>query len=140
RDLVLPARRDREVDLQEGVRVAVEDRGHAVLLEEVDVLEPVDVLARCKRVEVDVLDERDVLLVREPVPREELGVDGLDLLGLCVRELVVVVAHRLTSSPASRRGSTLAGGGAFATSSSSALIASSRFTSPRISCSVTPGT
>src|SRR3954451_21162033 len=74
-DLVLPPRRDREVDLEERVRVAVEDGGHVVLDEQFDVLEPVDVLARRRRDEVDVVDERDVLLIREPVPREHLGVD-----------------------------------------------------------------
>ena len=66
--LVLPALGDREVDLDERVRVAVEHRRGAVLLEQLDVLEPVDVVTRRGGVEVDALDERDVLLVREAVP------------------------------------------------------------------------
>src|SRR3954454_10935190 len=45
RELVLAPRRNREVDLKEGVRVAVKARRHAVLDEQLDVLEPVDVLA-----------------------------------------------------------------------------------------------
>src|SRR4030095_15586195 len=45
RDLVLAALGDREVDLQEGVGVAVEDGRRTLLLEQLDVLEPVDVLA-----------------------------------------------------------------------------------------------
>src|SRR5438445_2255769 len=44
RKLVPAPLRDREVDLQERVRIAVEDRGDAVLGQELDVLEPVDVL------------------------------------------------------------------------------------------------
>src|SRR3712207_7011299 len=80
-----PARRDLEVDLQERVRVAVEDGRHAVLLEQRDVLEPVDVLAGGRSQEVDVLDERAVLLVREPLSREVLRVDRDDLLGLFPR-------------------------------------------------------
>ena len=84
-------------------------------------------------VEVDVFDERDVLLVREAVPGEELGVERLDLLGLGVRELVAVglvghVLHRPQVGDLRRQLS----------SSSSALIASSRLTSARISCSVWP--
>src|SRR3977135_1316704 len=66
RKLVLAPRRNLEVDLEERVRVAVEDRGHAVFLQKLDILEPVDVLARRRRDEVDVLDERSVLLIREP--------------------------------------------------------------------------
>src|SRR5580765_2813986 len=53
-DLVLPALGNREVDLEERVRVAVEDRGHPVFLEERDVLEPVDVLAGGRVEQVDV--------------------------------------------------------------------------------------
>src|SRR5262245_11281725 len=128
-DLVLAPVRDREVDLQEGVAVAVEDRGHAVLLEELDVLEPVQVLSRGGCLEVDVLDERQVLLVREAMPREELRVERLRLLGLGVRELVALLAHSAAPSSATSAGTS---------SSSSALIASSRFTSARISCSVWP--
>src|SRR4051794_13816243 len=82
RDLVLAALGDREVDLQERVRVAVEDGGDAFLAQEVDVLEPVDVLARRGGEEVDVLDEADVLLVGEAPAREVLGVEALLLLGL----------------------------------------------------------
>ena len=107
RDLVLATLGDREVDLQEGVRVAVEDRRHAVLLEQRDVLEPVDVLARGRRLEVDVLDERDVLLVREAMAGEELGVDRLDLLRLGVGELVA--SGSLMTSTALQLASTCGG-------------------------------
>src|SRR5262249_35099615 len=128
--LVLAGPWDREVDLQERVRVAVEDRGRPVLLEERDVLEPVDVLAGRRLEQVDVLDQRDVLLVREPVPCEELRVDRLDLLGLGVGE--IVAAHRSTECRSAMRAVGLAA------SSSSALIASNRWTSERISRSVCP--
>src|SRR3954452_12782299 len=74
-ELVLAALGDREVDLEERVRVAVEDGRDAVLDEQRDVLEPVDVLARGRRDEVDVVEQRDVLLIGEPLPRENLGVD-----------------------------------------------------------------
>src|SRR5205085_10231798 len=73
--LVLAPGRDRKVDLQERVRVAVEDGGNAVLLEQLHVLEPVEVRARRRGEQVDVLDERDVLLIREAAPREDLGVE-----------------------------------------------------------------
>src|SRR3954467_11447746 len=82
RDLVLAALGDREVDLQEGVGVAVEDRGRALLLEQLDVLEPVDVLPGRRRLEVDALHQGDVLLVGVALPGELLGVDRDDLLGL----------------------------------------------------------
>src|SRR5579859_28881 len=75
RDLVLAALGDREVDLQERVRVAVEHGWHPVFFEQLDVLEPVDVLARRRSEEIDVLEQRDVLLVRETMTREGLGVD-----------------------------------------------------------------
>ena len=75
RELVLAPGRDREVDPEERVRVAVEDGRHAVLLEQLDVLEPVQVLAGRRRDEIDVLDERELLLVREAPPREGLGVE-----------------------------------------------------------------
>src|SRR5205085_6632309 len=81
-DLVLAALRDVEVDADEGVRVPVEDGGVALFLEELDVLEPVDVLAGRRREEVDVLDLLDRLLVRIAATREVLAVDLLDLLGL----------------------------------------------------------
>jgi hypothetical protein len=81
-DLVLAPLRDGEVDLEEGVRVAVEDGRDSLLLEELDVLEPVQVLARRRGGEVDVLDERDVFLVREAMAREVLGIELDDLLGL----------------------------------------------------------
>ena len=91
-DLVLAAGGDREVDLDERVRVAVEDGGRALLLEQLDVLEPVDVRAGRGRDQVDVLDQRDVLLVGEAVAGEVLGVDPDDLLGLarrcCARGLI----------------------------------------------------
>src|SRR5512133_2348910 len=94
RDLVLAARGDREVDLQEGVRVAVEDSRRALLLEQLDVLEPVDVLAGRGRLEVDPLDQADVLLVGEALPGELLGIDRDDLLGL---------VHRSTAEPSGSR-------------------------------------
>src|SRR5918992_496796 len=65
RDLVAAPLRDREVDLDEGVRVAVEHGGGALLLEQLHVLEPVDVLAGRGRLQVDVLDQRHLLLVGE---------------------------------------------------------------------------
>ncbi len=68
---------NREVDLQERVRVAVEHGRDAVLLEQLDVLEPVDVPPGVAASEVDVLDEARVLLVREAVAGEVLGVDRL---------------------------------------------------------------
>jgi hypothetical protein len=74
-DLVLTPLGDREVDLQERVRVAVEDGRDPLLLEEVDVLQPVDVLPRSGRLEIDVLDQRDVVLVGEALTRELLGGD-----------------------------------------------------------------
>src|SRR5437764_8543235 len=80
RELVLPPFRDREVDLEERVRVAVEDRRDTVLDEQLDVLEPVDVAARRRRLEIDVLDLGHVLLIRETVPREVLGVDPIRLI------------------------------------------------------------
>src|SRR3954454_6211521 len=73
--LVLAAFRDREVDLEERVRVPVEDGRDAVLDEQLDVLEPVDVLARRGSDEIHVVEERDVLLIRVPLPRENLGID-----------------------------------------------------------------
>src|SRR5581483_8389415 len=82
RDLVLTARGDREVDLEERVRVAVEHRRHAVLAQELDVFEPVDVLARRRGDQVDVVDERDVLLVRKAMAGQVLGVDPYRLLRL----------------------------------------------------------
>src|SRR4051812_42910295 len=85
RDLVLASLGDVEVDADEGVRVAVEDRGRAFLLEKLHVLEPVDVLTRGGRLEVDVLDLGHVLLVGLPLPRQVLRVDVLDLLGLAAR-------------------------------------------------------
>src|SRR2546428_4391922 len=81
-DLVLTTLGNREVDLQERVRVAVEDRREPVLLEQLDVLEPVDVLTRRRREKVDVVDEVDVLLVWKPSAREVLGIEPGRLLGL----------------------------------------------------------
>jgi hypothetical protein len=74
--------RNREVDADEGVGVAVEDGRDPLLFEELDVLEPVEVFAGSRREEVDVLDLGDVLLVREAPAGEILGVDLNDLLGL----------------------------------------------------------
>src|SRR4051812_10135496 len=88
-DLVLAALGDREVDLQEGVGVAVEDGGRALLLEQLDVLQPVEVLAGGRGVEVDVRHQADVLLVGVALAGEVLGVDREDLLGL---------THRSTAS------------------------------------------
>src|SRR4051812_8058247 len=82
RDLVLAAFGDREVDLQEGVGVAIEDSGRALLLEQLDVLQPVDVLPGRGRLEVDILDQAHVLLVGEAPPGELLRIDRDDLLGL----------------------------------------------------------
>src|SRR6266536_3490806 len=82
RDLVLAALGDREVDLQEGVGVAVEDGRRALLLEQLDVLEPVDVGPGRRRLEVDRIDQADVLLVGEALAGELLRVDRDDLLGL----------------------------------------------------------
>ena len=72
---LLAALGNREVDLQERVRIAVEHRRHAVLLEQLDVLEPVDVLSRRRGQEIDVLDQRHVFLVREAAAGKGLGVD-----------------------------------------------------------------
>src|SRR5439155_3953786 len=82
RELVLPTRGDREVDLQERIRVAVEDRRDTVLLEELDVLEPVEIRARRRREQIDLLDEGDVLLVRKAMAGEVLRIQGDRLLGL----------------------------------------------------------
>ena len=101
-DLVLAALGDREVDLQERVRVAVEHGRDALLLQEVDVLEPVDVVARRRRHEVDVLDQAHVLLVGEALAREVLGVEALLLLGLAPHAPASPLARRPT--PAWARG------------------------------------
>jgi hypothetical protein len=95
-DLVLAALGDRKIDPQERIAVAVEDGGDAFLLEQRDVLEPVDVLSGRRFEEVDVLDERDVLLVRKAVAREGLGIQ-LD---------VALLTHEV--SPTTGRGSTSA--------------------------------
>src|SRR3982751_4002262 len=94
RELVLAAGRDREVDLDEGVGVAIEDRRRALLLQQLDVLEPVDVRARRCGLEVDPLDQRGVLLVGVALAREELGVERDDLLRL---------SHESAPPPAARR-------------------------------------
>src|SRR4051812_2050864 len=73
RELVPAPGRDREVDLDEGVGGAVENRRRALLLQQLDVLEPVDVGARRGGLEVDPLDQRGVLLVGVALAREELG-------------------------------------------------------------------
>src|SRR5258705_1096155 len=82
RDLVLAPRGDREVDLQERVRIAVEHGRCAVLVQELDVLEPVDVVARRRGVEIDVLDERDVLLIRKPMAGQILRIASERLVRL----------------------------------------------------------
>ena len=56
RDLVLAPLGDGEVDLDERVRVAVEDGGKPLLLQELDVLEPVEVIPGRGGEKVDVLD------------------------------------------------------------------------------------
>src|SRR5262249_37399603 len=99
RDLVLAPVRDREVDPQEGVRVAVEDGGRALLLEQLDILEPVQVLPRGRRVEVDVLHQRDVLLIGKALAGEILRIDRDDLLRLAD----LVGARHWPSSPAPPR-------------------------------------
>src|SRR5918992_1504005 len=81
-DLALAPLRNGEVDANERVRVAVEDGRCSLLLEQFDVLEPVDVLSGRGGEQVDVLDLGDVLLVGEAPPREVLGVDLDDLLRL----------------------------------------------------------
>src|SRR5688500_12290803 len=86
-DLVLATLGNLEVDLQERVRVAVEDGRDAVLLQELDVLEPVEVVAGRGREQVDVLDLADVLLIGEASAGEVLGVDRADLLGLARRHV-----------------------------------------------------
>src|SRR6185369_7312214 len=45
RVLVLPALRNLEMDLEKGVGIPVEDRGDAILVHQVDILQPVEVLA-----------------------------------------------------------------------------------------------
>src|SRR5947208_2881531 len=82
RDLVLPPLRDREVDLEKRVRVAVEHRGNAVLGQEPNVLEPVDVVARRRGDEVDIRDERHVLLIRKAMPGQVFRVEPGRLLRL----------------------------------------------------------
>src|SRR6185312_9379603 len=99
--------RDVEVDLQERVRVAVEHRRHPLLLEQLDILEPVDVLARRGRLEVDAVERRDVLLIREALAAQVLGVDREDLLRLA-RARLRLGAHR-ASSPAAAAFSGTAG-------------------------------
>ena len=73
--LVFPTLRDVEVDLEKGVGVPVKHRRDALLLEQVDVLQPVEVPAGRQLHQVEVLDERDVLLVLEPTTGEGLGID-----------------------------------------------------------------
>src|ERR1044072_798326 len=59
-ELVLTTVRDRKVDAQERVGVAVEDGGGPLLRQQLDVLEPVQILAGSGGLEVDVLHQRDV--------------------------------------------------------------------------------
>src|SRR5262249_24447630 len=82
-----------EVELEERVRVRVEDGRDAVLLQQLDVLEPVDVAARRAREEVDVGRHRAVLLVRVPSAGQVLGVDPDGLVGLAV-DVLELVSHR----------------------------------------------
>ena len=82
RDLVLSPFGDPKIDLEERIRVAVEHCRDGVLFEELDVFEPVEIRSRRRREQVDVLDERDVLLVREAMSREVLRVERDLLLGL----------------------------------------------------------
>src|SRR5918997_3804903 len=76
-DLVLASLRDGEVDLEEGVRVAVEDCGHPVLHEQLHILQPVEVRARRGGHQIYAFELVDVLLVGEPLARQRLGVDDL---------------------------------------------------------------
>jgi len=68
----LPGLPDVKVDLEEGVGVAVEDSGNAVLVHQVDVFQPVDVRAGRLGHQVHVVDQRPVELygnVRRSAPR-----------------------------------------------------------------------
>ena len=78
-DLVLTSWRDREVDLEEAVRVAVEHGRNAVFDQQRDIFEPVEILARCGGDKVDAVDEGDVFLVWVSATGKLLGIDpGLD--------------------------------------------------------------
>src|SRR5260221_8228509 len=74
-ELILAPGRDLEMNLEEGVGIAVEHRRHAVLVHEVYVLEPVDVLARSGGDQIDVLHQRPAELGGEGTPRQLLRVD-----------------------------------------------------------------
>ena len=80
RVLVFLALGNLEMDLEKGICVPVEDRGDAILVHEVDILEPVEVLARRGRYEIDVVNQGPVELVGKGLPGQFLGVDA-DLHG-----------------------------------------------------------
>src|SRR5215470_12940876 len=75
-ELILAACGYLEVDLEEGIGVAVEYRGHAVLVHQVDVLKPVDVLAGGGGVQIDVLNQGPVELIGERAAGQLLCVDA----------------------------------------------------------------
>ena len=63
-----------KMDLEKGVGVPVEDRGEVIFVHQVDILEPVEVLARRGRQEVDVVHQGPVELVGEGPAGQFLGV------------------------------------------------------------------
>src|SRR6185437_2720310 len=85
--------------------------------------QPVDVLARARRQQVDVLDQAHVLLIGEAPAGQILGVDRGVLFGLFHAHRQSPVASRCESR----------------TASSSCFFSSSRRISASVSCSVTPG-
>src|SRR6516165_2934961 len=76
RVLVLPALGNLKMDLEKGVGVPVEDRRDAILVHQVDILQPVEVLARGRRDEVNVVYQGPVELIGEGPPGQFLGVDA----------------------------------------------------------------
>src|SRR5918999_518597 len=77
RDLVLASLGDREVDLEERVRVAVEDGGHPFLYEQLHILQPIEVRAGRGGHQIDAFELADVFLVGKTPAGELLGVDDL---------------------------------------------------------------
>src|SRR5215471_14236690 len=76
RVLVLPALGNLKMDLEKGVGVPVEDRWDAILVHQVDILQPVEVFARGRRDEVNVVHQGPVELIGEGPPGQFLGVDA----------------------------------------------------------------
>src|SRR5713226_312187 len=74
-NLILAPLGNLEVDLQERVRVPVEYRRHTVFLQQMDILEPVDVLAGSVGHQIQVFDQGHVVLVGKSLPGEFLGVN-----------------------------------------------------------------